>query len=254
MKHLSVKNRLFGLILLIAFFSCNNSTTIKNEDNKTVLTKTDEAQLTYILPSPDTEGNISVENALNNRRSRREFQDKALSANHLSQILWAAYGVTAPIPDRPILRGGLRTAPSAGARYPLEIYAVIGNVEGIEPGVYRYVSEEHKIVRTVDNDIREQLCEAALEQNMVKEAPVCILYTAIYDRITDRYGDRGRDRYVCIEIGHSAQNIYLQAETLQLGVCAIGAFIDESVSQVLQLQENEAPLYILPIGYYKLEK
>jgi len=154
------------------------------------------------------------------------------------------------MPDRPALRGGLRTAASAGALYPFEIYVAVGNVKGIEAGLYKYISEEHKIVRLIDKDIREELCAAALGQKMVQEAPATIAYSAIYERMTKKYGDRGRDRYVCMDLGHSAQNVYLQAEAMNLGTCAIGAFIDEKVAEVLQLTAEEEPLYLMPIGYY----
>ena len=207
--------------------------------------------MAYILPSPKTAGELSVEEALAKRRSHRHFQNKALSAEQLSQVLWAAYGITKPIPHRPLLQGGLRTAPSAGALYPLEIYAVAGNVTGIEAGVYKYVSQEHTILRTIDKDIRKELCAAALDQSMARDAPVTVVYCAVFSRITGRYGERGRERYVFMEIGHSAQNIHLQAEALHLGTCAIGAFKDSSVSELLQLPAEEKPLYIMPIGYLK---
>jgi SagB-type dehydrogenase family enzyme len=205
--------------------------------------------LTYILPAPALDGNVSVESALANRRSRRNFQDKPLSVEQLSQILWATYGITQPMPQ-PSLRGGLRTTPSAGASYPLEIYVVIGNVTGIEPGVYRYVSEEHKIIRTIDRDVRAELRDAALGQAMLRDAPITVVFAAVYERITARYGERGRLRYVYMEIGHSAQNVYLQAEALGLGTCAIAAFHDDRVSAVLQLPADEAPLYLMPVGYF----
>jgi len=236
-------------ILLIAFYACNSNVS-KNESNSSVLIKTEDAPLTYILPSPKTEGTVSVEEALVNRRSWRNFHDRALSAEQLSQILWSAYGITAPNTERSFLRGGKRTAPSAGGLFPFEIYAVIGKVKDIEPGVYRYVSQEHKIVRTIDEDVRAELCTAALGQKMVAEAPVTIFYSAIFSRTTNKYGERGRERYVCMDLGHSAQNIYLQAEALNLGTCAIGAFIDSKISQVLQLPEEEEPLYLMPVGYY----
>ena len=245
---LAIKHWLFWVILLIAFHFCN-SKTFANEINSDILTKIEEPQLTYILPFHKTDGDISVEKALMNRRSHRHFQNKAISAGQLSQILWAAYGVTIPRPDNPNLRGGLRTAPSAGARYPLEIYAIIGNVEGIEPGVYRYISEGHKIVRTIDRDVRNELCEAALGQRMIREAPMSVFYSAVFCRITERYGERGH-RYVYMELGHSSQNIYLQAEALRLGTCTIGAFTDSSVRQVLKLPTNEEPLSLMPIGHY----
>ena len=206
--------------------------------------------MSYILPVPKTDGHTSVEKALTNRRSHRDFQNKALSPDQLAQLLWAAYGISSPKPEHSASRSGLRTAPSAGARYPLEIYAIIGNVEGMEPGVYRYIAEDHKIVCTVDKDIRNELCEAALGQSMLKTAPASIFYGAVFDRMTARYGERGQ-RYVYMDLGHSAQNIYLQAESLQLGTCAIGAFRDSIIKQVLQLPANEEPLYIMPIGYYQ---
>ena len=249
MKTVLEKTWLFWFILLIALSGCNNKTAT-SEENKLGLTKTEDSPLTYILPTPATDGKVSVEKALADRRSQRRYQDKALSADQLSQILWAAYGITAPKPDRPFLRGGFRTAPSAGGLYPFEIYVVIGDVKEIAPGVYKYDSQEHKIVQTIDKDIRAELCLAALGQKMVEEAPVTVFYGAIFSRMTGKYGERGRERYVCMDLGHSAQNIYLQAEALHLGTCAIGAFIDSKVSEVLQLPEEEEPLYLMPVGYY----
>jgi len=249
MKNLLLKTRLLWLICLIVFSSCDSKTS-NNEEGSTPLTKTDDPQLTYILPSPNTDGSVSVEKALSNRRSQRRYHNVEISAEQLSQILWAAYGVTKPITDRAFLRGGLRTAPSAGGLYPFEIYVLVGKVKNIESGVYKFISQEHKIVKTIDKDLREELCAAALNQDMIKEAPVVIVYSAIFSRMTDKYGDRGRERYVCADLGHSAQNIYLQAEALNLGTCSIGAFNDGRVSQVLQMPENEEPLYIMPLGNY----
>ena len=236
-----MKSWAFFLVFFIVFPSCRGRTS----ENAA----SDESPLIYILPSPRTDGDMSVERALSIRRSRRNFQDRAISIEQLSQILWAAYGVTYPIPNRPNLRGGLRTTPSAGALYPLEIYVIIGNVEGIEPGVYRYISGEHKLVRTIAGDVRGALSDAALGQRMIREAPATVFFSAVFSRMIARYGPRGR-RYTYMEIGHSAQNIYLQAEALGLGTCAIGAFMDDRVRQVLQLPENEEPLYIMPIGYF----
>lgn len=200
------------------------------------------------LPAPRAYGDMSVEAALLNRRSQRDFTDQALSLEQLSQILWAAYGVTMPHPAAN-LRGGLRTAPSAGAVFPLEIYAVVGDVEGLEPGVYRYISENHSLVKTISGDVRGPLTQAALSQSWVGSAPVTIVYSAVFDRITARYGSRGIP-YAYIELGHSAQNVYLQAVALGLGTVAVGAFIDDMVAHILQLPENETPLYLMPVGHY----
>ena len=252
MKNFIGKNCVFWLILLMAYSACYSEASA-NQSGKAVLTKTENAQLTYILPSPKTTGGVSVEEALANRRSHRHFQNRELSAEQLSQILWAAYGITKPMPDRPQLRGGLRTTPAAGALYPLEIYAAVGNVTGIEPGVYKYISKEHKIIRTIGKDIREELSAAALGQLMVRDAPVTVVYCAVFHRIAQKYGERGRERYVLLDLGHSAQNIYLQAEALHIGTCAIGAFKDGKVSELLQLPTEEEPLYLMPLGYLQAD-
>ena len=246
MKNIVGKIYLF-VFIAFSFVACKNT---GGEQVQSPLMKVEGESLTYVLPSPLTDGTVSVEQALVNRRSQRNFVDRAISAEQLSQILWAAYGITDPKPDRPALRGGLRAAPSAGALYPFEIYVIVGKVNGIEAGVYRYVSEEHKIVRTIAKDLREELSAAASGQKMIKEAPATIAYSAIFSRMTTKYGDRGRERYVCMDLGHSSQNVYLQAEALNLGTCAMGAFIDDKVAEVLQLAEEEEPLYLMPVGYY----
>jgi len=238
---------LLGLIILTLLSGCDRQVA-ERYDRESELVSMDNSLFTYVLPAPVTDGETSVESALANRRSHRNFQDRTISMEQLSQMLWAAYGITLPLPNEPHLRGGLRTTPSAGAMYPLEIYVIVGNVEGLEPGVYRYISDGHKIVRVVDGDIRGELSEAALGQRMVREAPATIFYSAVFERMTARYGERGI-RYVYMEIGHSAQNVYLQAEALGLGTCAIGAFIDSEVRRLLQLPEDEQPLYLMPFGY-----
>ena len=204
--------------------------------------------LTYTLPAPKTDGDMSVEQAMQNRRSVRRFEDKALSKEQLSQLLWAAYGITQPITDNPARRGGLRTTPSAGALYPLEIYVVVGKADGIETGVYKYDSQTNTIAQTIDRDIREELMAISANQAMIGAAPVTILYCAVFDRMRERYGDRS-ERYAYIEVGHSAQNVYLQAESLGLGTCASGAFTDSEVSKLLNLPRDESPLYMMPTGY-----
>ena len=225
-----------------------DSATVDIEAPSEIVNISDGAPLVYALPAPNTDGEVSVESALANRRSHRSFQDKALSQEQLSQILWSAYGVTLPRPASPAQRGGLRTAPSAGALYPLEIYAIIGNVDGIEPGVYKYDSGEHSIKQVIAGDVRAELSAAALNQSMVREAPMSIFYSAIFNRTTDRYGERGV-LYVYIEVGHSAQNVYLQVEAMGLGTCAIGAFTDDTVRELLNLPAEEEPLYLMPVGY-----
>ncbi len=203
----------------------------------------------YQLPSPMVEGGLTLAEALHKRRSQRDYLNKPLSAGQVSQVLWAAYGITQPRETPPFLRGGLRTAPSAGARYPLEVFLLAGQVEGLPAGLYRYIAQEHRLQLVAGEDLRAELCEAAYGQEMVEEAPAVLLYTAIFDRCTSKYGERGRERYVCMDLGHSAQNVYLQVQSLGLGTCAIGAFDDEQVKKVAGLPLKEEPLYLMPFGY-----
>jgi len=193
---------------------------------------------------------MSVEKAISQRRSRRIFLDDAISAEDLSQILWSAAGITKPIAHCSQTRMCLRAAPSAGAMYPLEIYVLAENVRGIEPGIYKYIPQEHKIIRVSDRDVKKDMTAAAQERQMISIAPACLFYSAVFSRTTSRYGSRGREKYVCMDLGHSAENVYLQAEALNLGTCAVGAFDDALVKEIMQLPPEEEPLYIMPIGKY----
>ncbi|MCI0472055.1 MAG: SagB/ThcOx family dehydrogenase [Ignavibacteria bacterium] len=202
------------------------------------------------LPETRLTSDISVEEALLIRRSIREFKNEAITVQDVSQILWAAYGITEERSSPSFLRGGLRTAPSAGALYPLEIYLVAGKVTGLKAGIYKYISPDHSLELVSEGDIRKDLAAAALNQEFLEIAPASLMYSAVYSRMTQKYGNRGRERYVCMDLGHSAQNVYLQACALGLGTCAVGAFTDDMVSIVMQLPEDEEPLYIMPVGKY----
>lgn len=192
------------------------------------------------LPSPRLESDTSIEEALLRRRSHRSFASLPLSLQEVAQLLWAAQGVT----DK---ASGFRTAPSAGALYPLKVYLVAGQVEGLAPGVYGYLPEEHALYRVLSGDRREELFRVALFQEWIREAPGILVFTALYERTTRKYGERGI-RYVHMEAGHAAQNVYLQAEALNLGTVVVGAFEDKGVQRVLGLSEKEAPLYLMPVG------
>ncbi len=200
------------------------------------------------LPDPARDGRISVEKTLAERRSVRQYASAPLTLADVSQLLWSAYGVTKPVPNVPMLRGGLKTAPSAGALYPLELYVVAGNVTNLAPGVYRYRPESHDLVLVSGGDKRQALFEAAGEQACVKSAPASIVYSAVFSRNTGKYGKRGRERYVCMDLGHSAENVYLQCGSLGLGTCAIGAFINADLKRVIGMTKAEEPLYIMPVG------
>lgn len=191
------------------------------------------------LPEPKYDSDTSVERALLERRSVRSYKDGPLAISDVSQLLWAAQGATN-------LRG-FRTAPSAGGLYPLEVYIAIGNVDGVEKGVYKYIPDEHELVKVKDGDMRGELTIAALRQPCVGDGAIVIVLSAVYERTTQKYGDRGV-RYVHMEAGHAAQNVCLQAASLNLGTVTVGAFKDEEVKKILNMPEEEHPLYIMPVG------
>jgi len=201
------------------------------------------------LPPPVLDGSVSVEKSLAQRRSVRKYAKQPLTLAEVSQLLWAAYGITRPVPDMPQLRGGIRTAPSAGALYPLELYVVAGNVTGLVPGIYRYRPETHDLLLVAAGDKRQALFEASGGQASVQSAPASIVYSAVFSRTTGKYGTRGRERYVCMDLGHSAENVYLQCASLGLGTCAIGAFDDDKLKSVVLMPKAETPLYIMPVGH-----
>lgn len=195
--------------------------------------------MTVQLPKPELDSSVSLERCLSGRRSIRNFPHHPLSIADVSQLLWAAQGITSP--------EGFRTAPSAGALYPLSVYAVAGSVENIDPGVYRYNPGKHRLTRTVNSDRRRELTRAALGQQSIYSAPVSLVIAAVYEKTTRKYGQRGI-RYVHMDAGHAAQNVCLQAYSLKLGTVPVGAFDDREVALILQLDPDEVPLYILPIG------
>jgi SagB-type dehydrogenase family enzyme len=200
------------------------------------------------LPDPARDGKVSVEKTMAERRSVRQYADAPLKLADISQLLWAAYGVTQPVPNVPQLHGGLKAAPSAGGLYPLELYVVAGNVTDLVPGVYWYRPETHDLVLVAAGDKRPALFHAAASQTCVRDAPASLIYSAVFSRNTDKYGTRGRERYVCMDLGHSAENVYLQCGSLGLGTCAIGAFYDDDLKLVVGMTKAEEPLYIMPVG------
>jgi len=193
------------------------------------------------LSQPATSSSFSLEKAIASRRSRREYSKTPLTLKQISQILWAAQGITDQEKE-------LRSAPSAGALYPLEIYLLTGEkgVEELESGVYHFQAENFQLKKVLTADLRHDLSRAALNQSVVNQAPATIIITALYQRTTEKYGQRG-EQYVHLEAGHVGQNIYLQAEALGLGTVVIGAFNDQQLKELLQL-DQEQPLYLMPIG------
>src|SRR4030042_1392021 len=200
------------------------------------------------LPKPSFDGKVSVEKAIKERRTIRDFEERILSLAHLSQLLWAAQGITDSV-------AGRRAAPSGGALYPLDIYIVIGEngVEKIEAGGFHYLPKEHSISLISKGDRRKEMSSASLGQRWMAKAPVIFVITAEYRRITGKYGERGI-RYALIEVGHVGQNLFLQAEALGLGAGIVGAFNDLEVSKGASLPPKNEPLLIMPVGYNKQKR
>lgn len=192
------------------------------------------------LSKPNYESKTSIEKALLERRSVRNYKNTALQLSEVSQLLWAAQGITEK-------RSGFRTAPSAGATYPLEVYVVVGNVNDLPCGIYKYKLQEHELVKLKEGDKRAELSSAAFWQSSVKDAPCVLVFSAVYERTTKRYGERG-NRYVHMETGHAGQNVHLQAVSLGLGTVVVGAFDDKQVKRVIDMPKEENPLYLMPVG------
>ncbi len=186
-------------------------------------------------PSPRQ---VLLDSLLEERRSVRSFADSSLTADQAYSLMWACYGTTGD---------GRRTVPSAGATYPLRILVVCGRVEGIRAGVYRYNGAGTPLSVAMPSDVREALAEACLDQPWVSAAPACIVITGDTAAISAVYGDRSF-RYMCMEAGHAAQNLYLECAAMGLGTVAVGAFDDRAVAFLLGLSGTEIPLYVMPVG------
>ena len=221
-----LRHRILATVFFVAIFFLSSLSALKAEEIDVIS-----------LPKVKTKGKLSVEEAISKRRSVRRFQSRELTIDQISQLLWSAQGITGK-------RGRFRSAPSAGALYPIEIYLAKSD------GIFHYDVDSHGLVIKSSDDVREALKEAALGQYFVKEAPVSIVIAAVRSRITSRYGNRG-NRYVEIEVGHVAENVHLQAVALGLASVPVGAFDDARVSKVLGLAKDVEPLYIIPVGYEK---
>jgi len=195
------------------------------------------------LPRPNIDGKVSVEKAIKERRTVRSFLPGRLNMEQFSQLLWAAQGITGG-------RGFKRAAASAGALYPMDVYAVTGegSVGEIEAGCYHYEPESHSVFMVTKGDLRSDLANASLFQVWMARAPLNLVITAEYGRVTVKYRERGV-RYAMIEAGHIGQNIFLQAEALGLGAGIVGAFNDNNVIYVLKIPRTREPLLIMPVGY-----
>ncbi|MGE5233843.1 MAG: SagB/ThcOx family dehydrogenase [Acidobacteriota bacterium] len=194
---------------------------------------------TIALPAPQKSGPMSLEQALAQRRSVREFAPAPLALAEVGQLLWAAQGTNRP--------DGRRTAPSAGATYPLELWLLAGKVDGLPPGLYRYEPGPHRLLAIDSRDRRAALAAAAHGQEWLAAAPAVVVVAAVPTRTAARYGER-TERYVAIEVGHAAENLCLQAVALGLGTVPVGAFSDREVERLLGMPAGEVARLLLPVG------
>jgi SagB-type dehydrogenase family enzyme len=195
------------------------------------------------LPPPAHQGKMSVEEALKKRRTVRSFANRGLELAQVGQLLWGAHGVSD--------RRGYRTAPSAGATYPLEVYLAVGErgVNGLAPGLYRYAPEAHSLTLIQPGDLRAPVARASLHQTWMAEAPLMVILAAEYRRCQARYGGERGVRYTHMEAGSASQNLFLQAEALGLAAGIVGAFQDQTLKDLLKLPPSHEPLLVMPVGY-----
>lgn len=234
---------LFPLFLLACRGPKGEGSPVKPEEDEgpqPMKQQTEEAvSKNIMLKPPRLRGTMSLEEALLKRRSVRTYQDSPLTIDEVSQLLWAAQGITS--------EDGFRTAPSAGALYPLEIYLVSEHVQGLEKGVYRYNPRLHSLEQISSGSHAEALYRHALYQDPVLLAPLTVVFAAEYARTEVKYGLRAH-RYVHLEVGHAVENLLLQAVALGLGAVVIGAYDDVAVRQALRLPPHHAPLALVPVG------
>jgi SagB-type dehydrogenase family enzyme len=203
----------------------------------TAMSQSETGDTVIKLPEPSLEGTLSVEECLSSRRSVRSYGARALTLDEASQLLWAAQGITAD--------WGGRTTPSAGALYPLFIYVVVRNVEGLRQGSWEYDPKEHSLRLVKEGDLLGRLADAALGQACVRDARAALVITAVPEITEARYGDRSM-RYIDQEVGCVCQSVYLECESLGLGTVAIGAFYDDDVSAVIGT--DALSRLIMPLG------
>ena len=191
------------------------------------------------LPPADSDGGLPLSQALARRRSVRRFAHRPLALAAVSQLLWAAQGITAA--------GGRRTAPSAGALYPIELHLVAQQVDGLAAGVHRYLPAAHALQRSGVAVTAASLQRAALGQGAVGAAAAVVVITAVESRTAGKYGPRA-GRYVAFEAGAASQSLALQAAALGLGTVVIGGFDEAAVAAILALPAGEQPVVMMPVG------
>ena len=221
-------NKILILVVFLAF-----SMILSNARAQIGMDANNQGNVVIRLPQPVYDGKISVEKALKERRSVRTYKAEPLTIGDLSQILWAAQGVTEA-------KRGLRTAPSAKAVYLLEVYVISGNVTGLTPGLYKYRPVKHELLKVAEGDVKGRLYSAA-GQAPINSAPAALVIAG-HSRKSSNPG------WIYLEAGHAAQNVYLEAVSLDLGTVTMAGFKPEEVRKALGLSDEEQPIYIMPIG------
>jgi SagB-type dehydrogenase family enzyme len=229
-RHISVAAM---VLFLVGALSLTGLLYLHHQSQNAVAQEESSESATVKLPPPKLDGSVSVEKALAQRRSIRTYKDEPLSLAQVSQILWAAQGITDP-------ESGKRTAPSPMASYLLEIYLISGNVSGLPQGMYRYQPEGHELAAITKGDVKTKLLQAA-GQAPIGKAPAALIIT----------GDSERSRapeLMYLEAGHVGQNVYLQAVTLELGTVVMAGFKPDEVGKALNIPQAEKVIYIMPLG------
>ncbi|MHA1305288.1 MAG: SagB/ThcOx family dehydrogenase [Candidatus Heimdallarchaeaceae archaeon] len=205
----------------------------------------DKTKTPIQLPKNFVTQNYSLKDCIENRKSIRNYDNKPLTLEELSWLLWSTQGIKETM-NRVYT---LRVVPSAGARHAFETYLLINNVETLKEGLYRYIASKHSLIDiNLDPDIAEKLTKAAYNQSMVEKSAVTFIWVAVAYRMCWRYGERGY-RYLLLDAGHVCQNLYLAAEDVDCGVCAIGAFHDDEINNILEVDgENLFVIYLATVG------
>lgn len=198
-----------------------------------------EAKKVY-LPKEFSKQGLSLDDAIRKRRSARDYSGKSISKLDLSRLLYYTYGYIENDPAK-------RTVWSIEGLYPIEIYIVVNNVRGISRGIYHYNSREHALELLKEGDYRFRIANACLGQKLVGGANVAIIKTALFERVA-HFGDRGY-RYIHLDAGAIGENIYLEAVSMGLGVCGIGAFFDDQINKMLDIDGvTEVVIYVTSVG------
>lgn len=186
------------------------------------------------LPASGAKGKLSLEEVIKTRRSRRAYKSGNLALKTIAQLLWASQGITHP--------KGLRAAPSAGARYPIELYLAC------DRGLFHYQPKGHSLRKLASQDLRNELAsDPGIPQAFIAQAPAVFVFAVERVRTCGRYGPRG-ERFICLDVGHAAENLCLQAAALGLASCPIAAFDDNYMTRTLSLPEGQQVLYLVTVG------